>query len=161
MNGARWRGWVVAFSILILGVAVGGAATAWTGIRMYRHALQGPAGGRGLADRAAARISADLTRRLELTPEQSARVQTVLKQSAANVRAIRLRAAAEALAEWRASTERIAAELPADKQAEFYRLMNRRQHRLGLPGARPGLLRPRVLQPQQPPESDPGDAAQP
>lgn len=138
MNAApRWRGWLVAAAIFVLGIAVGGTGVVVLGIRQFRQSLQNPAGARGPADRAAERIGADLTETLQLTPEQSARMQRILNESAANLKALRVRASAQAAAELRASTERLAAELPPEKHAEFYRVITRRFERLGLTPPRP------------------------
>src|SRR5438270_413841 len=54
MSDNRWRGWLIAIAIFVLGVGVGGAGMAWAGIRVFRHVIQNqnsPHG--GLADRAA------------------------------------------------------------------------------------------------------------
>lgn len=132
MNPFPWRGWLVAVAIFLLGIAVGGTGMAWVGVRIVRQALQSPTGERGAADRAAKRIGADLTKRLELTPEMSARVQVILAESASNLKAVRAKAVAEAAIELRVATERIAAELPPEKHAAFYRVIARRYQRLGL-----------------------------
>lgn len=137
MSRFAWRGWLAAAAIFALGVAVGGAGTAWIGIRNFRQMLRSPAEARGLADRAAARIGADLERSLQLTPEQSGRVRSILADSAANLKAIRARAIAEAAADMRTSTDRIAAELPPEKHDELYRVVGRRFERLGLPPPTP------------------------
>jgi allophanate hydrolase subunit 2 len=129
---SRWRGWLMAGAIFILGVAVGSAGMAWTGMRVVRRALQAPMNTTGPADRAAVRIGADLTKTLQLNPEQSARVQTILEESAANLKRMRARVALSAAAELRTATERIAAELPAEKHAELYRVIAKRYERLGL-----------------------------
>lgn len=127
----------MAIAIFLLGIAVGGAGMTWAGIRAVRQALQAPAGERGAADRAAKRIGADLTKTLELTPEMSARVQAILNQSATNLRAVRAQARVKAAEELLMATERIAAELPPEKHAEFYRVIGRRYERLGLQPPRP------------------------
>jgi uncharacterized membrane protein (DUF4010 family) len=132
MNGARWRGWLIAGAIFLLGVAVGGAGTAWFGIRAFRNAMRAPASVTGPADRAAIRIGADLHKQLQLTPEQAARVQSILDQSAANLKANRAQAVAKAAAELRSAIQRIAAELPPEKRRDFYRVITRRYDRLGL-----------------------------
>jgi hypothetical protein len=137
MTASRWRGWLVAAAIFLLGVAVGGAGTMALGVRAFRKAMQSPATTRGMADRAVARIGADLTESLQLTPEQSARVQAVLDASAKKMKAIRVEAAVRAIAELRESTDQIAAELPPDKHAELYRVVGRRFERLGLEPPRP------------------------
>lgn len=132
MTAATWRGWLVAAAIFLLGAAIGAGGMTWFGGRALRNALR--AGSEpSLAERAAVRIGSDLTKSLQLTPDESARVQAILDQSAANLRAMRLRAVAQAGTELRGAVERIAAELPPDKRAEFYRVMARRQERLGLP----------------------------
>lgn len=137
MTASRWRGWLVAAAIFLLGLAVGGAGTMALGVRAFRKAMQSPGSVRGLAERAATRIGADLTESLQLTPEQSARVQVILDDSAANMKAVRARAAMEAVAELRESTARIAAALPPEKHAEFYRVIARRFERLGLEPPQP------------------------
>lgn len=132
MTGTRWRAWLAAISIFVLGLAVGAAGTVWLGTRVIRRAFQAPAASTTAAERAAARIGAELADELALTPAQAARVQAILNDSAANLRAVRMRALAEARAELRDSTARIAAELPPEKHAEFYRIIARRFHRLGM-----------------------------
>jgi len=132
MSESRWRGWLVAAAIFVLGVGVGGAGMAWVGVRLVRHALVNPGSGRGLADRATGRIGADLTANLNLTPEESAQVQAILTQSTTNLRTVRQNAAAQATAEFRSAAQRIAATLPKEKRVEFYRLISRRYKRLGL-----------------------------
>lgn len=130
---SRWRGWLVAGAIFLLGLAVGGAGTVVIGVRLFRQAMRNGPENRTLADRAAARIGADLAETLQLTPAEAARVQALLNESTANLKAVRVQAAAQAAAELRASTEKIAATLPPEKRAEFYRVIQRRFDRLGLP----------------------------
>lgn len=132
MNALRWRGWLVAAMVFVLGVAVGAAGTVWLGTRAIRRVLQAPLSATGPADRAVARIGADLTRSLELTPDQSERVQVILEQSAVRMKAIRAGALLRAGAELRTTTDRIAAELPPEKHEELYRVIARRYERLGL-----------------------------
>ncbi len=133
MNARRWRGWLVAGAIFILGVAAGVAGTAAIGVRLLRQSLQAPAAARGVADRAAERMSEDLTKTLALTPDEAARVQAILVESAATLKAVRARAAADAAAELRAATARLAEALPAEKHAALYRVIGERYERLGLP----------------------------
>jgi len=133
MNDTSWRGWVVAAAIFVLGVGVGVAGTTLIGIRIVRRNLQNPAAARTLAERAAGRIGADLTKSLQLTPDESAQVRTILAQTAANLRGVRLQAAAQAADEIRAGIRKIAAALPPEKRAEFSRLVAHRYERLGLP----------------------------
>jgi hypothetical protein len=133
MNRTRWRGWLAAGAIFLLGFSVGGAGVALVGIRAFRQRIQAPADAPGLADRTADRIGADLTKSLRLSPEESARVQTILRQSAGNLKALRVKGAALAMAELHASTEKIAGTLPPEKHAAFYRLMAQRYERFGLP----------------------------
>jgi len=132
MNDPRWRGWLIAIAIFILGVGVGGAGMAWAGVRVFRHVLQNPASSRGLADRAAERIGTDLTQKLQLTPDESAKVQAILAESAANLRNVRAQAATQATAELRTAVKRIADALPREKRADLYRIIGQRYKRLGL-----------------------------
>jgi len=136
----HWRGWLATAVIFILGVAVGVAGTAWTGARMLRRALQAPASAPGLANRAAERMGAELTKTLELTPAESKRVQAELDQTATNLKLLRVQWTEKAAAEIRGSTGRIAATLPPGKRAEFYRVIAKRYGRLGL--ATPELSKP-------------------
>lgn len=132
MSDPRWRGWLIAAAIFILGVGVGGAGMAWAGIRVFRHVIQNPNAPHGsLADRAAEYIGKNLTKQLELTPEQSAQVRAILDQSATNVKAARTKAAADVTKELRETVHRIGAVLPEAKRTEFYRLVNHRFKRLG------------------------------
>ncbi len=132
MSGIRWRGWLAAIAIFLLGAGVGGAGAAWVGARMVRNAILNPTPTRTLADRATERIGADLTKNLSLTPQESAQVQAVLAQSATNLKALRGQVATQTRAELRSAARQIAALLPPDKRAEFYRLVTRRYERLGL-----------------------------
>ncbi len=132
MNDPRWRGWIIAVAIFILGVGAGGAGMAWAGIRVFRHVLQNPANSRGLADRAAERIGTDLTQKLQLTPDESAQVHAILAQSAVALKNIRTQASTQATAELRAAVQRIAETLPREKRAELYRVIAQRYKRLGL-----------------------------
>ncbi|MBI5382612.1 MAG: hypothetical protein HZA31_11985 [Opitutae bacterium] len=133
-----WRGWLVAGAIFVLGVAAGGAGTVWLGVRYLRQSLQAPASARSTADRAAERIGADLTKTLQLTPAESARVQAILAESAGNLKTLRVQATAQIAAELRASNARIVATLPPEKRPEFYRVIARRYERLGLTPPTPG-----------------------
>lgn len=133
MKRFGWRAWLGVLAIFVLGAVVGGSAAAWVGGKLIRERLNAPASAPGAADRTAARIAAELSATLELTPELSARVQQLLDESAANMKDIRARAVQEARREVRASARRIAAELPAEERAEFYRIIGRRFERLGMP----------------------------
>jgi hypothetical protein len=132
MNDPRWRGWLVAAAIFILGVGVGGAGMAWVGIRVFRQVLQNPGNLRGLPERAANRIAADLTKNLKLTPEESAQVRTTLAQSAANLKVIHIQASTQVTNELRSTMQHIATALPLEKRADFYRIIARRYKRLGV-----------------------------
>ncbi|HVU36056.1 MAG TPA: hypothetical protein VHE61_21625 [Opitutaceae bacterium] len=144
MKAIGWRGWLVALAIFVLGAGVGVTSTVMVGKRMLRHLLQAPVDARGPADRAAARAAADLTTELGLTPEQSQRVQQILEDSARSLKTIRRQAVIEAARELRASSARIAAELPPEKRAGFYRVIGQRFRRLGL-----------APSPEQPPPKSP------
>jgi len=133
----QWRGWVIAAAIFILGAAAGAAGTFWIGKRIIQQRLLAPIDVPARADRATARIGADLTRVLELTPEQSGRIQAILDQTVVDMKGVRTRARQDALAELRKATARIAAELPPEKRPKFFRMMTQRLRRLGLPSAVP------------------------
>lgn len=132
MSASGWRGWLAAGAILLLGITLGVGGTLWLGGRIFRQALQ-TANDRGFAERTAARIGADLTKALQLTADESARVQAVLDESATRLKGVRTQAAVKAVAELRAASQRIAAELPPAKRAEYRQLVFKRYERLGLP----------------------------
>lgn len=132
MSTRPWRGWLVAGAIFLLGVAAGAAGVTFLGIRAIRQGFNRPASARGLADRAAERIGVDLTKNLQLNPQESAQIQAILNESAANLKALRVQVATQAAAELDATTKRIAALLPPEKHAEFYRVMERRYQQMGL-----------------------------
>lgn len=132
MNRPRLRAWFAAIALVLLGIAFGAAATGWLGVRAIRRAVHAPVGTPGPADRAAARIAADLAEELTLTPQQSAQINAILSQSAANLKTIRADAMTAAAAELRVTTERIAAALPPEKHAALHRVLARRYERLGL-----------------------------
>lgn len=133
MNPIRWRGWLMAAVIFVLGIAVGGASVTWLGARAVRRSLHGgPNAPAGLAERAAVRIGADLKKNLELTPDEARRVQAILDESAANLRTMRREALRNAWIELRKSTRQVAAELPPEKRDEFRRIILRRYERLGM-----------------------------
>ena len=132
MTDPRWRGWLVAAAIFVLGVGVGGAGMAWAGVRVFRQALQNPGNSRSLPERAANRIAADLTKNLKLSPEESAQVRTILAQSTADLKVIHIRASTQVTAELRGTMEHIATVLPLEKRADFYRIIARRYKWLGV-----------------------------
>lgn len=132
MNGSKWRGWLLAILIFSLGAAVGGSAVTLLGIRFLRRTFQSPVANRGLADLAARRVGEDLADALKLTPEQTAQVQSILNDSATQLKTIRAQAALQVAAELRGSTERIASALPPEKHDELYRVIGKRYERLGL-----------------------------
>lgn len=129
---SRARGWLAALTIFALGVAVGGAGTAWLGARLLKNWVQSPASARGAADRMADRLGEDLTRELALTPEEAARVRALLEESAAAMKRIRVRTALDVAAELRASAQRLQAVLPAEKHAALRRVLAQRHERLGV-----------------------------
>ncbi|WP_334319623.1 hypothetical protein OH491_07470 [Termitidicoccus mucosus] len=132
--------WIAAAAVFLLGLAVGGAGAVWFGTRALRTRLQaGPEAWPAQSERIIDRIQADLTKSLALTPEESARVEATLRESAGAMRAIRLRAFAQARMELRAAIRKIAAELPPEKRDEFHRVMARRYERLGLQPPSPTL----------------------
>lgn len=132
MSSGHWKAWVAALALFVSGIGVGGAVTAWVGLRDVREGVRGNGPGRGMGQRAVETIRRDLTRELELTAEESARVQVILDQSAARIRLLRLQAARQAAGELRASARQIAEELPPEKRAEFRRIMAKRFQRLGV-----------------------------
>jgi hypothetical protein len=132
--------WIAAAAVFLLGVAAGGVGAVWLGARALRTRLQaGPEAWPAQSERIIGRIQADLTRALALTPEETARVEAILRESAGNRRAIRMRAFAQTRMELRAAIRKIAAGLPPEKRDEFHRVFARRYERLGLQPPSPTL----------------------
>jgi hypothetical protein len=137
VNSSRWKAWLAAAAIFVLGLCIGGAGMAWAGIHVFRRALLNPPAGRGLADRAAERIGTELRRSLDLTPAEDASIQGILADTTKNLKAVRTQATAQVAAEFRSAIKRIGDALPMEKRAKFYRLVTRRYERLGLPPPQP------------------------
>lgn len=133
MNTSQWRVWLIALLIFSLGAAAGGSAATWLGVRFLQRSFRAPATSPGLADLTARRIGDDLTDALKLTQQQAEEVQSLLRDSAAHLKAIRAQAALQVAAALRDSRERITSILPADKREEFSRVVRKRYERLGLP----------------------------
>jgi hypothetical protein len=138
---ASWRAWLLAAGFLLLGAAIGGAAVTMIGIRKFRQTLRDPSAGPGLAERAVERIGGELTQSLSLTPEQSARVKERLGASAVKLRGMRVDFTQQVREEIRSTLRDIARDLPADKRAEFRRLVIQRYAKLGLQPP-PAMLEP-------------------
>ena len=64
-------------------------------------------------------------------------MQGVLDQSATRLRALRRRAALQAVGELRSATEEISAVLPPEKREAYEKIVRQRLDRLGLPGRTP------------------------
>jgi hypothetical protein len=133
----RGRAWAMALAIFVLGVAVGAAGLGAVGYVAVKRTLQTALTGPGLMERAAERIGTDLKRNLTLTDAEALRVQGVLDQSATRLRALRRRAALQAVGELRSATEEISAVLPPEKREAYEKIVRQRLDRLGLPGRTP------------------------
>jgi hypothetical protein len=78
----RWRSWLLALLIFCGGAACGSGLTAVLAVRAIRHNLQHP-------ETAAARITARLSRRLDLTSAQAAQVEAIIAARQQNLQRIR------------------------------------------------------------------------
>lgn len=132
MTSLPLRAWLVALAIFLLGAAAGGVTTAWVGARALRESVNPETQHRGHRERAVRRIGAEMTRKLELTPEESRQVQEILDQTAAGLRGHRQEMARESMREFRQAARRIAAVLPPEKRDAFQHLLKQRFRRLGL-----------------------------
>lgn len=134
----RWRGWMAASLIFLLGIAVGTAATVFVGAAAIRRALRAPVAATGFIDRALNRTYAEIDDALPLTTQESALTRAELRALANKIKIIRLESADRFAAEASASIDRIAAGLPPEKQAAFRRVAAERFPRLGLTPPAPG-----------------------
>jgi hypothetical protein len=107
----------------------GTVGIAWWRVRGW---FQAPASAPGIADRVTNRLNAQLSKELELTPEEAAKIKATLDGTAVNLKQARVHFAREVTTELRSSFRRIAADLPPDKQAEFRRIVRERFHRIGV-----------------------------
>jgi len=132
MKTLRWRVWLSAAMIFLLGIGCGTAGTvgiAWWRLRGW---FQAPASAPGMADRVTNRLSAQLTKELELTPEESAKIEATLDVTAASLKQARVNFAQEVTRELRSSFRRIAADLPPDKRTEFRHIVRARFLKFGV-----------------------------
>lgn len=136
MNGSTLRAWLAALAIFFLGLAVGGVGVIAVVHHVVRRAIQNPGAGRFI-DRATERVGNDLTRDLQLSPDDAAKVKSILADTAGNLKGIRRQSAQQVSAEIRATVRRLAEALPAEKRPELYRLVARRYEKLGLPAPLP------------------------
>lgn len=132
MKTGRWRAWVAALLIFVVGVGVGVAGSSYVALRRLREIVRAPENTPGRMERAAPRLAAELTRKLELTPEESARVLAALEQSAADLKTLRNRFAHDATEEVRMTLREIGATLPPAKRQELRRLLVERFGKLGV-----------------------------
>jgi len=86
-GGRRSRVWVAAVSVLLL-VFVAGAAAGWTGARRTCRPMRGgPPAGRPAPAWLCGRRGGDPMARLNLSPAERARVESVVKRRQADIRA--------------------------------------------------------------------------
>ncbi|WP_438480947.1 hypothetical protein [Oleiharenicola lentus] len=131
MSPFPWRAWIAAAAMVIIGFALGVGSTIYFGGNKVRDLLGNPppnrpAVERPLMERALMGIEKNLTEKLDLTPEEAARVQATLKEAGANLRALRQQSSRDSRAEIDRAVKKITEELPQEKRAEFRRhLANR------------------------------------
>lgn len=128
----RSRAWFAAVLIFLLGFGAGTAATLIIGARVIRNALRAPASAPAFIDRAMERSLSNFESKLDLSPEESARMKAEFRVLADNIKHIRLEAVKQFIAESNAAMERISATLPPEKQAAFRKLADERFTQLGL-----------------------------
>lgn len=131
MNGGTWKAWVGALALVVFGFAVGVGVTAFVGVKRLRDAISEPpparvGGGGGERDRALARIHENLTEELDLTPEETARLEAVLKQSAENLRALRQEGGRKMRAELERTVKEIGEILPPEKREAYRKHVDKR-----------------------------------
>lgn len=132
MKPTRWRAWLVAAMIFLLGLGCGTAGTvgiAWWRLRGW---FQAPASAPGIADRVTNRLTRQLTKELELTPDEAAKLEARLDVTAVKLKEARVRFKQEVTRELRSSFLGIAADLPPDKRGEFRRIVRERFLKLGV-----------------------------
>ncbi|MFA6288609.1 MAG: hypothetical protein WC661_14590 [Opitutaceae bacterium] len=133
MNTPRWKVVLAAFGLFVAGLMVGGLVTAKIGAHLIRKAWLAPSTARGPVDRAVERIQKNLTSELKLDATQSAAVQTELALTAQEFKTLRVETIQKARADIADSVRRIAATLPPEKRADFYKLVKERFARFEMP----------------------------
>jgi hypothetical protein len=101
------------------------------GARVVRETLRALPEGRGLADRAAARIASDVRERLDLDETDAAMVRDEFAASAGRIRTVREEAFARIEAELLESTRTIVLRLPEEEREAFLEVVAPRFERLG------------------------------
>lgn len=121
MKNISWKAWLGALALVVFGAALGAVGTTYIGVRKLRENLNNPGAARVLADRALMRIQKNLTKELDLTPEERKQLEATLAESAANLRTLRQQNMRESRAELVRVVRQIADELPPEKRAAFRR----------------------------------------
>lgn len=134
MNTAvpRWKIWLAAFALFASGAAVGVVVTFGIGVRLVRQRLLAPAAAHGFADRATARMETHLAKELGLTPDQTAKVHTLLEDASLQIKEIRVDAVRDIRRTLRRAFAEIRPHLNAGQAAQLDRLVAGRLDRLGL-----------------------------
>jgi len=137
MSTPRWKVFLAAFGLFFAGFVVGGLVTAKIGAHLIRKAWLAPTTARGPVDRAVERIQKSLTSELKLDAAQSAAVQTELAATTAQLKTLRVETVQKVRADIADSVRRIAATLPPEKRADFYKLVKERFTRFGMQAPAP------------------------
>ncbi len=133
MTATRWRVWLVALVIFILGTTVGASLTLWLGIQRIRQEIRAPGSVTTAGERAATRIGNDLVSALHLTPAEASHAHAQIEEMTKRVRSLRRQANLDVAAELRSTMREIGADLPPEKREALRELVRRRFDKLGLP----------------------------
>jgi cell division protein FtsB len=131
----RWPTLLLALLLFASGLAAGAGATALLIVRRAQATIQQP-------ERMPARLARHLGRRLDLSPEQSARVQAILAERQAALQEIRSRCQPEMEAELDRIEREVAAVIEGEQVERWERLF-RRLRRAWVPPLPPGGRRSR------------------
>ena len=126
MNTPRWKVILAAFGLFAAGLVAGGLVTAKVGAHLVRKAWLAPVTARGPIDRAVERIQKKLAGELKLTDTEAAAVQAELARTAGEFKALRVDTVQKVRADVADTVRRIAAALPPEKRADFYKLVKER-----------------------------------
>lgn len=135
MISSRTQAWLAALALFVFGVAVGTAATALLGLRSVKRAMSAPPQTQAqLVERATARVARQLAQELDLDSTVEDRIRAELRQSAGNLRRLRVENLRAMQAEVRAAAVRIAAELPPEQRERMENRIAQHLRRVGLDG---------------------------
>lgn len=128
----RWRMAFFCLVILLAGIAIGAASA----IILSRHRMIVPSNGPEFVSE---RMVRSLQRRLQLSPDQAEKVESILQQRMQKLHEIRMNARPQITEQLRLMNEEISALLTERQKRIWQERLYRLQQQIRLPGLRPGI----------------------